>query len=94
MPNARRRPLDAINPDALKGRTPPPKTEMAPKRKLTPEEIADRMKKAGQTGKSTAPKKYAMGGGVGSTSKRADGIAMKGKTKGKMVKMTKGGMAC
>lgn len=30
-------------------------------------------------------KPYKKGGGVGSASKRADGIAMKGKTKGKMV---------
>ena len=30
----------------------------------------------------------------GSASKRADGVATKGKTKGTMVKMTKGGMAC
>ena len=36
-------------------------------------------------------KKYAKGGSV---SARADGIAKKGKTKGTMVKMNKGGMAC
>ena len=29
--------------------------------------------------------KYAIGGSVGSASKRADGIAMRGKTRGKMV---------
>ncbi len=41
-----------------------------------------------------AKKKMAMGGyaGGGSASKRADGIASKGKTKGKM--MSKGGKAC
>jgi len=39
-------------------------------------------------------KKYAKGGSVGSASRRADGIAKKGKTKGTMVKMSKGGMAC
>jgi predicted transcriptional regulator len=38
-------------------------------------------------------KKYSKGGSVGSASKRADGIAKKGKTKGTMVKMNKGG-AC
>jgi hypothetical protein len=38
--------------------------------------------------------KYAKGGSVGSASKRADGVAKKGKTKGKMVTMSKGGMAC
>lgn len=31
------------------------------------------------------PKKYAKGGSVGSASKRADGIAQRGKTRGKMV---------
>lgn len=35
---------------------------------------------------------YAKGGKVGSASKRADGIATKGKTKGKMVSMYGGGM--
>jgi len=38
--------------------------------------------------------KYSKGGSVGSASRRADGIAMKGKTKGKVVKMNSGGMAC
>ena len=31
------------------------------------------------------PKKYAMGGSVGGASKRADGCAQRGKTKGRMV---------
>lgn len=35
--------------------------------------------------------KMAKGGSVGSASKRADGIATKGKTKGKMIAMNKGG---
>ncbi len=34
---------------------------------------------------------YAKGG---SASSRADGVATKGKTQGKMIKMNKGGMAC
>lgn len=34
------------------------------------------------------------GGSVGSASKRADGIASRGKTKGTIVKMNKGGMSC
>ena len=42
------------------------------------------MKKGGMT---------KMAGG-GSASKRADGIASRGKTKGTMVKMNKGGMSC
>jgi len=39
-------------------------------------------------------KKLASGGSVGSASKRADGIAQKGKTKGAMVKMMRGGKTC
>lgn len=35
---------------------------------------------------------YAKGGSVGSASKRADGIATKGKTRGTMIKMKSGGM--
>lgn len=38
------------------------------------------------------PSPYAKGGKVGSASKRADGIATKGKTKGTMVAMCGGGM--
>ena len=34
---------------------------------------------------------YKSGGSVGSASKRADGIAMKGKTKGTQIKMASGG---
>jgi len=50
-------------------------------------------------GGMTKAKKMNMGGMTkfsagGSASKRADGVATKGKTKGTMVKMTKGGMAC
>lgn len=37
-------------------------------------------------------KGYAKGGSVGSASKRADGIATKGKTRGTMVTMCGGGM--
>ena len=37
---------------------------------------------------------YAGGGKVSSASKRADGCATKGKTKGTMVKMMGGGYAC
>ena len=38
------------------------------------------------------PVKKASGGSVSSASKRADGIAMKGKTRGKIVAMCGGGM--
>jgi len=37
---------------------------------------------------------YKSGGSVGSASKRADGCAERGKTKGTMVKMTHGGKVC
>jgi hypothetical protein len=39
-------------------------------------------------------KGYASGGKVGSASKRADGCATQGKTKGTMVKMAMGGKTC
>ena len=47
-------------------------------------------KKAGA--KAEMPMKKMAGGG--SASKRADGVATKGKTKGAMIKMNKGGKAC
>jgi hypothetical protein len=37
---------------------------------------------------------YAKGGSVGSASKRGDGIATKGKTRGTMITMKGGGYAC
>jgi hypothetical protein len=37
---------------------------------------------------------YAKGGSVGSASKRADGCATKGKTRGTMITMKGGGYAC
>ena len=51
-------------------------------------------KKAGAKagGKAEMPMKKMAGGG--SASKRADGVATKGKTKGKMIAMNKGGKAC
>jgi hypothetical protein len=49
---------------------------------------------SGRTMPTTGQPTFSKGGGVGSASKRADGIAKKGKTKGKMVTMSKGGMAC
>ena len=90
MPDAKRampmrRPLDAINPDAIKDRMPPRETPPAPKRKMPPKKVDETMKNAGQTGESMMPKRYAKGGSVSSASRRADGIAMKGKTKGKFV---------
>jgi hypothetical protein len=54
------------------------KTEYAPEKKDPRDAVR------GQKG-------YASGGSVGSASKRADGCATKGKTKGTMVKMNYGG---
>ena len=50
----------------------------------------------GKMMKDSAMKKMNMGGmaGGGSASKRADGVASKGKTKGTMIGMNKGGKAC
>lgn len=46
-----------------------------------PMEMAEEDKK----GKKDKTKKYAKGGSVGSASKRADGCAQRGKTRGRMV---------
>jgi hypothetical protein len=56
-------------------------------------------KHEGRLHKGSTMTKLAKGGMTkmsagGSASKRADGVATKGKTKGTMIKMTKGGMAC
>ena len=90
MPDAKRampmrRPPDAINFDAIRDRRPLPETPPAPKRKMPPKKVDETMKNAGQTGESMMPKRYAKGGSVSSASKRADGCAVKGKTKGKFV---------
>jgi hypothetical protein len=56
------------------------KAVMAPINAVKPKETKS------DTGETTNPMgdKYAKGGSVGSASKRADGIATKGKTRGKM----------
>ena len=52
-------------------------------------------KKAMAAGKKPAmPMKKMAGGGLAAGHKAADGIASKGKTKGKMIKMNMGGKAC
>lgn len=71
-----------------------PQPEPAPK--LTPEELARakeetfqaKERKAAETvptSKNQMGKLFAKGGKVGSASKRADGCAIRGKTRGKMV---------
>jgi hypothetical protein len=52
-------------------------------------------KKTMAAGKKPAmPMKKMASGGLSSGHKAADGIATKGKTKGKQIKMNKGGMSC
>ena len=55
------RPTDAINPDALRGTTPPPEGRAAPKRKLTAKEMEARLGKA----KGGMAKKMNYGGMAG-----------------------------
>jgi len=43
------------------------------------------MKKGGKVGKGMTKNNYKKGGKVSSCSKRADGCAVKGKTKGRMI---------
>ena len=69
--------------------------EMSSAEKAARQEQADRKMqeatdKAYEASRTTP---YAKGGKVGSASKRADGIATKGKTRGTMVTMCGGGMA-
>jgi predicted transcriptional regulator len=73
------------------------KKKGAPKSMVKHEE-SEMADKAGRAMKNRTPDKMgramvkmASGGSVGSASKRADGIATKGKTKGKMIAMNKGG---
>jgi len=62
--------------------TPPPDTLPTPeKRKMTREEIIDKMKQAGQA----IPKNFSSGGSVSSAARRGDGCAQKGRTKGRFV---------
>ena len=49
------------------------------------------IREAGSRGNPDASKKMASGGKVSSASKRADGIAVKGKTRGTMITMKNGG---
>ena len=74
-----------------------PKTTLADM--ITPEE-RDRRSRDMQDVKDEKDRRaimgmgYASGGKVGSASKRADGCAQRGKTKGTLVKMASGGKAC
>jgi hypothetical protein len=61
--------------------------DMSPETKALPDEVAKPPKGIGESEKDMGPipeKKYKSGGSVSSASKRADGIATKGKTRGKI----------
>ena len=68
---ASRRPTDAINPDALRGTTPPPEGRAAPKRKLTAKEMEARLGKA----KGGMAKKMNYGGMAKKRTMRKGGCA-------------------
>lgn len=67
--------------DPMPTTRPPTSSITAPTRPLTRDEIRAQLEKAGQK----VPKNFAKGGAVGSASRRGDGIAQRGKTKGKFV---------
>ena len=73
-------PMDAVNLDSVTVPV-PSDSEVAPKRPMTRDEIVDKMTKAGQP----IPPKYAGGGSVSSASRRGDGAAQRGRTKGRFV---------
>lgn len=64
-------------------------TTMATKGKMPP--FMGKETKAEEAKEMKSGKKYAAGGSVGNFRRSADGIASKGKTKGKQVKMARGG---
>jgi hypothetical protein len=69
--------------------------EIRAKRKAMMEAIADEASgPAADMAYEKSRTSMAKGGKVGSASKRADGCATKGKTKGTMVKMAMGGRTC
>jgi hypothetical protein len=83
-------PSDLVNPRALPD-TPPPRGKVAPKRKMTREEIEAKMKAAGQMGPVSPRKRMDMQGSgpmprmAKGGKVRGDGVCTKGKTKGRMV---------
>jgi hypothetical protein len=62
------------------------KGDMSPETKALPDEVVKPPKGIGSSENDMGPppKKYSKGGSVSSASKRADGIAVKGKTRGKI----------
>jgi hypothetical protein len=86
MPNPTIPEADAVDtgvdPKAI-ATTPPPPAKPVPTRKLTLEEL--KAKGMDPTERVKRIRGYAKGGKVSSASKRADGCAVKGKTRGKMI---------
>ena len=78
---------------ATAAKTAPQKPPMSDAEKAARQEQADKKLQEASTkayeASRTTP--YAGGGSVGSASRRADGIAVKGKTKGKTIAMCGGG---
>jgi hypothetical protein len=60
------------------------KGDMSPETKALPDEVVKPPKGIGKSENDMEPRKYKKGGSVSSASKRADGIAVKGKTRGKI----------
>ena len=58
--------------------------DMSPETKALPDEVVKPPKGIGKSENDMEPRKYKKGGSVSSASKRADGIAVKGKTRGKI----------
>jgi hypothetical protein len=61
------------------------KGDMSPETKALPDEVVKPPKGIGKSENDMEPRKYKKGGSVSSASKRADGIATKGKTRGRMI---------
>jgi hypothetical protein len=73
--------------DALMPKKVIKKGDMSPETKALPDEVVKPPKGIGKSENDMGPppKKYSKGGSVGSASKRADGCATKGKTKGRII---------
>jgi hypothetical protein len=61
------------------------KGDMSKETKALPDEVVKPPKGIGSSENDMEPRKYKKGGSVGSASKRADGCATKGKTKGRII---------
>lgn len=89
-------PFDVGNKPTPARKAPPPSNTLSPEnqrrmqQQLDDQRMDEEMDRASEISRRSSmgtlkPKKYAKGGSVGSASKRADGCAQRGKTKGKMI---------